>query len=371
MLSKLRNLDFALLILPILLSIVGIALIYSFVFAESDSNLALKQLIFFVIGLIVMLVISMFDYRIFSSANWYLYISAIILLAIVDLIGKTSGGATRWIDLQIFQLQPSEFYKFVSVVFLASFLSRRIGRSRAVDILYLFLMLLPPLFLILIEPDLGTALVIMFSWLAVVLFSRLSIKQYVSIFASIIIAGTIFILSAYNVSPFGKYLKDYQRQRIETFLNPNTDPFGRGYNVAQAKIAIGSGGIFGQGLGRGSQSQLQFLPKPETDFIFSGYSEAFGLIGDFILLAAFLFLIIRMMDISKLAKDNFGYLLTVGIGSTFIFQIVVNIGMNVGLLPVTGIPLPFLSYGGSSLIISFVMIGVLQSIYIHRKKISF
>lgn len=371
MLSKLRNLDFTLLVLPILLSTVGIALIYSFVFAESDSNLALKQLVFFLVALALMVLVAVFDYRIFSSGSWYFYLIAIVLLVIVDAIGKTSGGATRWIDLKVFQLQPSEFYKFVSVIFLAAFFSRRIGRTRAIDIFYMFLMLLPPLFLVLIEPDLGTALVIIFSWLAVVLFSKLTVKQYTAMFALIVITATIFILAVSNVRPFGQYLKNYQRQRIETFLNPNSDPFGRGYNVAQAKIAIGSGGIFGRGLGQGSQSQLQFLPKPETDFIFSGYSEAFGLVGDFILLAVFLFLIIRIMDISRLAKDNFGYLLAVGIGSTFIFQIVVNIGMNIGLLPVTGIPLPFLSYGGSSLIISFVMIGVLQSIYIHRKKISF
>ncbi len=371
MFSKLRNLDFTLLVLPILLSIAGIALIFSFVFAESGSNLALKQLIFFVVAIVLMFFVSIFDYRVFSSASWYFYIGTIILLLIVDIVGKTSGGATRWIDLKFFQLQPSEFYKFVSVIFMASFFSRRIGRVRIADIFYMFLMLLPPLFLILIEPDLGTALVIIFSWLMLVLFSKLSLKQYISIFSLLIIAITFFSLSVYKIQPFSPLLKDYQRQRIVTFLDPSSDPFGRGYNVQQAIIAVGSGGIFGRGLGHGSQSQLQFLPKPETDFIFSGYSEAFGLAGNVFLLFAFLLLIIRIMDISKISKDNFGYLVAVGIGSTFIFQIIVNIGMNVGLLPVTGIPLPFLSYGGSSLLTSFVMIGILQSIYIHRKKISF
>jgi len=371
MLSKLKNLDFGLFIIPILLSITGIALIYSLVFSESESDLALKQLIFFFISVGVMIAISLLDYRILSGASWYLYLGAIALLVMVDIVGKTSGGATRWIDLKVFQLQPSEFYKFVSVIFVASFLSRRIDRVRVVEILYMFLMLLPPLFLILIEPDLGTALVIIFTWMMLVLFSRLTTRQYISLSILVIAAATIFTLSVYNVKPFGPILKDYQRQRVVTFLNPNSDPFGRGYNVSQALIAIGSGGVFGRGLGHGSQSQLQFLPRPETDFIFSGFSEAFGLIGDLLLLAVFLFLIIRIMEISKFSKDNFGYLVAVGISATFIFQIVINIGMNVGLLPVTGIPLPFLSYGGSSLLSSFFMIGILQSIYIHRKKLSF
>ena len=178
-------------------------------------------------------------------------------------------------------------------------------------------------------------------------------------------------MSFYKIGPFTPLMKDYQRSRVETFINPSSDPFGQGYNVQQALIATGSGGMFGRGLGHGSQSQLQFLPKPETDFIFSGYSEAFGLIGDLFLLLAFLILVIRMIDIANLSKDSFGYLLSIGIASTFFFQIIVNIGMNIGLAPVTGIPLPFLSSGGSSLLTSFFMIGILQSIFIHRKKMLF
>jgi rod shape determining protein RodA len=292
-------------------------------------------------------------------------------LVLVDLFGKTSGGATRWIDFRIFQIQPSEFYKFVSVIFLAAFFSKRVSRVRALDVLYMFLMLLPPLFLILIQPDLGTALVIVFSWVAVVIFSKLTVKQYIAIALSVVAILTIFALSYYKVKPFAPLMKDYQRSRVETFINPSSDPFGDSYNVQQELIATGSGGIFGRGLGPGSQSQLQFLPKPETDFIFSGYSEAFGLIGDLFLLLAFALLILRMIDIANLSKDNFGYLLSIGIAATFFFQIIVNIGMNVGLAPVTGIPLPFLSSGGSSLLSSFFMIGVLQSIFIHRKKIIF
>lgn len=374
MFSKFRSLDFPLLITSILLTLAGIAVIYSLVFAEVESNLALKQLVFFLVALVIMFALANFDYRILSGASWYFYLGVIALLVVVDLFGKTTGGATRWIDLKIFQLQPSEFYKFVSVIFMASFLSRRIGRVRIADIFYMFLMLLPPLFLVLVEPDLGTALVIIFSWFVMIIFSKLSAKQNLLIFGSLIIIIAIFFLSVYKIKPFTPLLKDYQRSRVETLIHPSKDTkyvYGKGYNVAQAQIAIGSGGIFGRGLSHGSQSQLQFLPKPETDFIFASYSEAFGLIGDIILFLAFIYLLVRTIEIAKIAKDNFGYLLAVGAGTTFAFQIIVNVAMNIGLAPVTGIPLPFLSAGGSSLITSFVLIGILESIYLHRKKISF
>lgn len=371
MLNKIRQLDFSLLAVTVLLSISGIAVIYSLVFAATDSNVAIKQIIFFVIGLAAMLLLANLDYKMLTGTSWYLYVAVIILLLIVDIYGKTTGGATRWIDLKIFQLQPSEIYKFASVIFLASFFSKRIGQVRFVDLIYAFLILLPPLYLVLIEPDLGTALVIIFSWLIMVLFSKLTTKQYIFFAVSITVFVAVFSLSVKNIAPFGPLLKDYQRKRVEVFLNPSADQLKSGYNVRQAQIAIGSGGFWGKGLGQGSQSQLKFLPKPETDFIYAGYAEAFGFAGSLLLFLAFFFLLSKIVDISKLAKDNFGYLLAVGIGSTFLFQIIVNIGMNVGLAPVTGIPLPFISSGGTSLIISFAMIGVLHSIYIHRKKITF
>ncbi|MCX6812165.1 MAG: rod shape-determining protein RodA [Candidatus Berkelbacteria bacterium] len=371
MFSKIKNFEFTSLVLPILLSAVGIALIYSLSFFSSDNGLALKQLIFLALGLFFLILITTFDYRILASANWYLYLIAILLLILVDLIGKTSGGATRWIDLKIFQLQPSEIYKFVSVIFLATFFSKRIGRTRNVDIIYMFLMLLVPLYLVLRQPDLGTALVIIFTWFTVLFFLKLSAKQYLATIVLVLGLATVFFLSAYNIKPFNKLLKDYQRSRITVFLNPASDPFGRGYNVAQAQIAIGSGRIFGSGLGHGSQSQLQFLPKPETDFIFSAFSEAFGIVGVALLLFIYSYFISKIIDIAHLSKDNFGYLLAVGVGATFFIQIIINVGMNIGVMPVTGIPLPFLSYGGSSLMSSFIMIGILQNVFIHRKKLTF
>jgi len=374
MFSKLRGVDFPLILISVLLSIVGIALIYSLVFAVSGNSLAVKQIVFLAIALFVSLIIMIFDYRILSGISWYLYLFVIILLIIVDLFGKATGGATRWIDLKIFQLQPSEFYKFTSVIFMSAFLSRRFGRVRIADIFYMFLMLLPPLFLVLIEPDLGTALVIIFSWFSLIIFSKLTAKQYLFIFGTVVALVTVFFLSVYKIGPFTPLLQDYQRTRVETLIHPSKDAkyiYGEGYNVAQAQIAVGSGGFWGQGLSRGSQSQLQFLPKPETDFIFSSYSEAFGFVGIIALFSAYIFIFIRMINIANAAKDNFGYLLSIGSLSTFFFQTIVNVSMNVGLAPVTGIPLPFISAGGSSLLTSFIFIGILESVHIHRKKISF
>ncbi|MFA5158224.1 MAG: rod shape-determining protein RodA [Patescibacteria group bacterium] len=371
MLTKLKNIDFPLLAVTILLSIAGIAVIYSLVFATTDSNIVIKQIVFFSVGIVALVLLSNLDYKMLSGTSWYLYAVVIVLLVVVDLYGKTTGGATRWIDLRVFQLQPSEIYKFASVIFLASFFSKRIGRVRVFDLLYAFFMLLPPLYLVLVEPDLGTALVIVFSWITVVIFSKLTLKQYLFFAISGITFITIFVLSVKNIAPFGPLLKDYQRERVEVFLNPASDQLRSGYNVKQAQIAIGSGGFWGKGLGQGSQSQLKFLPKPETDFIFAGYAEAFGFVGSILLFVAFIFLLSKIVDIAKESKDNLGYLLAVGIGATFIFQVGINVAMNIGLAPVTGIPLPFVSAGGTSLIVSFAMIGVLQSIHIHRKKISF
>jgi len=178
-------------------------------------------------------------------------------------------------------------------------------------------------------------------------------------------------LSSLKVYPFGGLLQDYQRNRILSFIDPNLDPYGRGYNVRQAQITAGSGGVFGKGLGHGSQSQLQFLPKPHTDFIFSGVAESFGFLGTMVFLLLYLYLIVRIINIGNLAKDNFGMLVCFAGAGMFLFQVLVNVGMNLGLAPVTGIPLPFASYGGSALIAYLFLIGLIESVYVRHKKISF
>ena len=355
-----------------MLLIISIAVIYSLVFGTSDSNLPLKQGISGIIGIIAMISVSFLDYRFFKGINWILYVVTLLLLLYVDFFGIAAGGAMRWINLGIFgQLQPSELAKASTIITLASFFSGRIGKLRWSHIVVSVLILLPPLALIMKEPDLGTALVVSFIFIVMLYSAKPSKSQIALITLGILILISSVILSTMKVPPFDKLLHDYQRNRILTFIDPNLDPYGKGYNVKQAQITIGSGGLLGKGLGHGSQSQLQFLPKPQTDFIFAGISESFGFLGTAVLLSLFAFLIVELVNISYIARDNFGMLLAIGTASMFLFQVLINVGMNLGLAPVTGIPLPFSSYGGSALVVYLFLIGLTQSIFVRHKKITF
>lgn len=367
MLNALKKFDFGLLIGPIILCVIGVSVIYSLVFSGGDVGLASKQGICAVIGIALMVLIAFTDYRNFKSIWWVFYIVAIILLIVVDIMGASARGATRWIDLGFFRLQPSEVAKISLIFALASFYHAKIGKLTIKEYIGSFVLMIPPVLLILKEPDLGTALVVIFIYVVITIMSKPSLKQYITIGAIVAVMLTFFILSVANVAPFGKFLKTYQRNRVMTFINPGNDPYGTGYNVKQAQISIGSGGLLGQGLGRGSQSQLKFLPEPHTDFIFAGTSEALGFLGALMIIAIFLFVILRIFTIGAGAQDAYGLLLAVGVGSMFLFQTVVNIGMNMGLAPVTGIPLPFMSYGGTSIIICFSALGLVQSVY-HKQR---
>lgn len=368
---KIKTFDILLPIIPLLILTASIAVIYGLVFNTADSNLALRQGIFAAIGILLMMVISFVDYRLFRGITWVFYILSILLLLYVDFFGKMAGGAMRWINLGFFQLQPSELAKVFLIFSFAAFFSKRIGKLKWPDIFLSFFILVPPLLLVLKEPDLGTGLVLCFIYLTMLILSRPSKIQVGVIGFSLLLAVGLFLLSTFNVKPFDGLIKDYQRNRILTFIDPNLDPYGKGYNVRQAQITIGSGGIFGKGLGRGSQSQLRFLPKPQTDFIFSGIAESFGFAGSIVLVCLYAFLILRIINIGNLARDNFGMLICFGAGALFLFQVLINIGMNLGLAPVTGIPLPFSSYGGSSLASYLFLIGLVQSVFIRHKKISF
>ena len=369
--TKSRTFDLILFILPLLLLSVSIAVIYSLVTGTADAGLTLKQTISSVVGIGLMFGLSIVDYRFFKSIAWVFYLIGLLLLVYVDFFGVAAGGAIRWINFGFFQLQPSEFAKVFLIIALAAFFSNRISKLRNRDIFASLLILLPPLFLIIKEPDLGTALVIGFIYIAMLFFSRPN-KFQSTIFIILLVAIVgVVILSSLNIKPFNKVLHDYQRNRILTFIDPNLDPYGKGYNVRQAQIAIGSGGLFGNGLGKGSQSQLQYLPKPQTDFIFAGIAESFGFLGTAVLLALFAYLIMKILNIGHLARDNFGMLICFGAAAMFLFQIAINVGMNLGLAPVTGIPLPFESYGGSALIAYLFLLGLVQSVFARHKKISF
>ncbi|OGD63164.1 rod shape-determining protein RodA [Candidatus Berkelbacteria bacterium RIFOXYA2_FULL_43_10] len=369
--NKIKIFDFTLFIVPLIITALSIALIYSLVFSGDDVNLALRQGIFAAGSIAIAVAISFSDYRALRGLWWVFYLLSLLLLLYVDLFGHVSGGAMRWIDLGFFQLQPSEIAKVGVYIMLSSFLCGKIGAMRIKDYIVSIILTAIPFILILKEPDLGTALVVIFIYIVMILASKPNLKQTIAISATILILAGTFLLSVFNVGVFGRILKDYQRSRVFTFIDPGRDPYDQGYNVRQAQIAVGSGGIFGKGLGRGSQSQLEFLPKPHTDFIFAGAGEALGFFGSSFLILLYLYLIYRVLTISTLAKDTFGSLLAIGVAAMLFFQTVVNIGMNLGLMPVTGIPLPLLSYGGSSLLVTYFSLGVVQSIFIRHRKINF
>ncbi len=370
--KKIKTFDILLPLIPMILLVVSVSVIYSLVFSSAqESGLAFRQGLFGCVGLAFFVLASFLDYRFFKSLSWLFYILTILLLVYVDFFGKAAGGAVRWINLGFFQLQPSELAKVFLIVGLSSFYSQKMNNLTWKDILVAILILIPALGLVLKEPDLGTGLVLSFIFIVLFYSAKPSKIQTMVISIAIFLAASLIVLSALNVGPFGTLLKDYQRNRILTFIDPTLDPYGKGYNVRQAQITIGSGGIFGKGLGHGSQSQLQFLPKPETDFIFAGISESFGFFGMIVYLTIFAFLIIKIINIGSLAKDNFGMLICFGSAGMIFFQVLVNVGMNLGLAPVTGIPLPFASYGGSALVAYLFLLGIIESVYVRHKKISF
>lgn len=352
--------DWSLFIIPILLVTSGIAVIYSITQAQPGSNFTENQIIFFLLGMALLLFFTFFDYRSLKSFSVPVYFLGILLLILVTFLGRTTFGATRWIDLGFFQLQPAEIFKFILILFLAKFISdyNELGfRHFLVALISFFI----PFILIVRQPDIGTSSVIL-----VLFFVILMISKIPKIF---IISLLIFIII---LLPFAWiFSKGYQRERIYTFFSPSRDPFGSGYNVLQSQIAVGSGGLLGRGLGKGTQSSLQFLPVAHTDFIFAGWAESTGFVGSTLMVLIFTILILRMINVAKTSRDEFGALLSAGILTMFLFQLLVNVGMNLGIMPVTGIPLPLVSYGGSSLLTNMIALGVLQSIYLRHKKIRF
>lgn len=353
----LKELDWSLIIIPILLVGIGVATIYSTTLGTVQHDLAFKQSLFFALGIILMFACSLYDYRGLRSAIYFIYFVSLILLIVVLVLGKEIFGATRWIDLGFFQLQPSELLKVGLLLLFASEMATGIIDWKK-KIVRLIIASAIPIVLVLKQPDLGTAIVI-----SVTLFALI---MYWPIGKGIKVAIVVAILA---LLPMGWFvMQDYQKQRIMTFINPGADPYGSGYNVIQSMIAVGSGGFWGNGLGNGPQSQLHFLPVAHTDFVFAGWAEATGFIGAFGLVALEMVLVWRLIIIASKARDDFGRYIALGFAVMIMAQIAINIGMNIGLAPVTGIPLPFVSSGGTALIVNFVMLGIIQNIYLRQRN---
>lgn len=313
-----------------------------------------RQAVFGAIGIVIMIALSSFDYRHIARFGTYIYFLALAVLVLTLLFGRTVNGTSGWISLGFARFQPVEAAKIALVLFLARFIvAKRTELGEWVRITASFVLSSFLIFLVLRQPDLGSALVLAALWGGMTVVSGIRMR-HILILA---LAGIVIASSGWF------FLEEYQRSRIEVFLDPSSDPLGSGYNVIQAMIAVGSGGVFGKGVGYGSQSQLDFLPEKHTDFIFATMTEELGIIGAGAVIFAYGTLLFRVFRIAERASDNAGYLIAVGAQTYFLVQTAVNIGMNIGLLPVTGIPAPFLSYGGSSLLVSFSMIGILLSIY--------
>ena len=355
----LTNFDWVLLLTVCLLAGIGMLNLYSATSNwEAGTPIYLKQLAWFGIGVSLMLVVCLFDYRHLEYFAWPLYLFGIAMLVFVAVAGKTSMGATRWIHLGFFNLQPSEVMKVALIIILARHFTRQghfHGHSFR-ELLAPFVLIGTPVLLIMIQPDLGTAMLLVFISSALLLF--LGIQRSTLIGLSLL--GVVLAFVGWF------QLRPYQKARIMTFLDPERDPLGAGYHIIQSKIAVGSGGLFGKGFMAGTQSQLSFLPERHTDFAFSVFAEEWGFAGTLSLLLIYLLLVTWGVYIARRAGDRFGMLLAVGVVAMLFFHIVINLGMVIGLLPVVGVPLPLFSYGGTNMVTTMIGVGLLLNVSMRR-----
>ncbi|MFC1640526.1 rod shape-determining protein RodA [Patescibacteria group bacterium] len=363
-LAKVKKVDWFILAAVILLGALGMVIIYSTTLDSGETFTRFhKQALSFVIGMSAFVVLAIIDYRTFRSMAAPLFVVLALLLIAVLIFGIEVRGAKSWFDLGFYRLQPSEIGKFIMVVALAKYFSdhmkdRRRLKMVAVSAVYTLL----PAALILVEPDLGTAMVYGGLWLSMLFATGTRARNY-ALIAVVAIVAAVFAWSF--------LLADYQKDRLISFVDPTYDPLDQGYNITQSQIAIGSGGLLGKGLGHGSQSQLKFLPEQQTDFIFAATAEELGLAGSAFLILLFGFLIVRTIWVAKISRDDFGMFIAIGVAAILLIQTLVNIGMNLGLMPVTGIPLPLVSYGGSSVLVTLALLGLVESVYIRHRMIDF
>jgi rod shape determining protein RodA len=325
----------------------------------SFSNPVMKQAVFAAFGIAMMLIFARLDYHLLIHYSWVFYAGGIISLVAVLLIGQTAFGSTRWFDVGPVQVQPSEFAKLALILVLAKYFAEHTGDARDLRSLLMSLAIVAPCVgLVFIQPDLGTSLVLLATWLGIVLIAGVS-RRHLLVMAASGLALLPFVV-AFAVA-------DYQIERIDVLINPDQDPLGAGYNVRQSQYAVGSGGLLGKGYMEGEQTQLNFLKVPTKDFIFSVLGEEFGFAGAMALFALFILLLWRGIRAAQLAGDVAGQIVAVGIVVLILMQAFINIAVNVSLFPVTGIPLPLVSQGGSSLVSVFIALGILESIIMRHR----
>jgi rod shape determining protein RodA len=357
----LLNFDWTLLILVLVICAIGLLNIFSTGYSLSglrQTPLYLKQLQWIALGLVAMIFAFSIDYRLIHRYAYVIYGVTIVLLVIVSFYGYATRGSQRWIALGGFSLQPSELMKLTLILALARYFDRHRSPQGYTlrELLMPLILVLIPFVLILRQPDLGTALILLVLFLSIVIFMGVQWRSvlWVGVAGLALVPLTWF------------FLRDYQKERILTFFNPERDPLGAGYHIIQSVIAIGSGGFTGKGFLKGTQTQLKFLPEQQTDFVFSVFAEEWGLLGGVVLLMLFLFLILWGLKIAQKARDLSGTLIAFGMTLMIFWEVFINIGMVTGLLPVVGIPLPFFSYGGSSMVMLLAGVGLLLNVSMRR-----
>lgn len=358
----LQKINFGLLLPAIIIYFLGFISIFS-----TTKDLYINHLSYFILGLIVFSIIQYSGSDFFVKYSLSFYAVVMLLLVSLFFIGSTTLGATRWIKIGNISVQPSEFAK-MTLIFIGSFFLSKLDKWEwkkpvffkkfVIDLRFIkyFVFSLPLIILVLVQPDLGTTLACVSIFLGILLISNFNKKYF--IFA-------ILILGIFS-NPLWNSLQEYQRERVLIFLNPEADPFGSGYNSIQAKIAVGNGGLFGKGYGQGTQTQLNFLPIFWTDFLVATYAEEWGFVGLFVFLLIYGILIFNIFIICLRVKNEKHKFLATGIFIYFVFQFIINFGMNIGLFPVTGIPIPLFSYGGTALLVSFTLLGIINHISLDK-----
>ena len=354
--DELKKFNWNLILLQFVLYGIGIWNLMSATAVDDKSaGLFRTQLIWFGVGVIITALVLLLHYSFFSRMAYFIYFSNIILLVLVLVVGKASLGAKRWVGFGGFYIQPSEFMKVSTVICLAKYFEndRTTGGYGFKDLILPTLLVIVPAALIMLQPDLGTAMIILLTYGSMMLFIKIKPKTLIAI--ALLAATALPVVYEFGLQP-------YQRQRIVSFIDPMSDPKGSGYNSIQSMIAVGSGRLFGKGYKKGTQSQLNFLPEHHTDFIFSVFSEEHGFVGCVILLTLYLIFISTGLQIAYQSHDKFALLLVLGIMFVFFWHVFVNMGMVMGILPIVGVPLPFLSYGGSALITSCLSVAIVTNV---------
>ncbi len=363
---KVLYLNWPLVLLVTAVASVGFLMLYSIAGGSLDPW-AGRQMQVFAVGFTLMFIVAMIPIWFWRSLSGMAYLAAFLLLIVVQVMGETNMGAQRWINLGFMQFQPSEMMKFTLVMLLAVYYDWLDPKlvSRPLYVMVPVLMVVAPTVLVLMQPNLGTSLMLLLAGATVMFAAGVSLWYFGAVIG--LVVGAVVGVFTLRGTPW-QFLRDYQYKRIDTFLDPSADPLGAGYNIIQAKIALGSGGWSGKGFMQGTQSRLNFLPEKHTDFIFTTLAEEFGFIGAFSLLGLYALIIGFCLVAAFQNRDRFSALLIVGVAANFFFYIAVNLSMVMGMAPVVGVPLPLLSYGGSAMMVLLVGFGLVQSAHVHRPR---